>query len=1557
MSVAGTIFEGYRLQRSLGAGWLGRVFAAQNLDDAQTDALRIIDPELCSQPLVMAQFRRLFEKWKRLEHPHILRPFTLVEHEQHVLYTMPLAQSGSARQLLQGRAREGQFIDLIVAIDIVRQAADAIAYAHNNNLIHGNIKPENVLLTPAKAILGRQAFGVLVSDFGVAELQAFSHGVHDRQIVSAPAYMAPEQFRGVRTDTRSDVYSLGVLLYELLTNLVPFEAKDFSEAADKHLHVAPIPPGQIRVEIPSTLEEVVLTCMAKSPEFRYRSMAELEEALQRALNELLPQGPRPTVVLPDIPEPPAPRIEPLRDRTPFPRIQVCDSAGRLVRVEPIRDEQATLGRAPSNTFVLEHAGVSRHHLSLAVRQDQVFVTDLGSTNGTTLSGVPLTPREESLWPDGAVLRVEPFWLRLQPPQRIVQQSRIGVLVTDNDIELKPGQPRPLTVQLANTGQTVDHFRLEVDGVPGEWVQNLYTEVQLNPSTTAETTLMLMVPADWKYTAQTYNVRVLARSRENPEETGFTPMTWKLLPFYHTETQFKPLKRSAWRRTHYQLTLRNLSNVPITYHPTVDDDEGEVKLQSPWEQIQLPSAGGNLHNLLPIRTILYNYYLRLREGIGKVKVSGLPQEVVLAPGEEFKQRLDVSLPTRWIAAPRQRTLKFHPKSNAEIDTPSSLSLLHLPLIPLWALPIVLLAGVAFVFWMMQPPKVIVTVTPPHPLPGQAFSLNFQAENTVRVEVLPWKKTVYNTRAPLTIPQGVNENTQVQVIAHGRLKATQENLTIELKRNPPEIKTFRVFPQNISVGQRATIEWDLAGVNEVQIEPLGTRKSKGKEQITINEDTIVKLAARGDGGQIEREQRIKVLPPVIELFDVQPDTADIGDKVKIRWKVRNGEDVVLEPVGSVQSAGIKEWEVKGAQTFTLKVNSGSGAPIVVAKNLNIYQPTVDEFTVQPLNAKIGETVTVHWKTSHAKEVSIRPLGSVGPSGDQTFTINSPSTDFVITAGNGLTTVNRQATVTASAAAPVITSLKVSPQSAKAGDQINVSWQTTNAISAELVGLPEGSLPLQASGSTVISAPEKTTPLTFTARSADGTLASRTVIINVTSPPKDKPQAPPNAGGNSGGSTTPPVVAPAAPPVTIGRFAARNTSLSSGESTQLSWQVSGTTTVKIFPDGTSLPASGSISVTPKETTTYTLVAGIQKKAVTVTVQPKAAVTPKTPTVVTPPTPPAARPQPVIKTFTAAKTSLGAGQTTRLTWEASGVQKVTITPPGTSFRARGSLTVAPQKTTTYTIQAGTLKQQLTVQVSAPPPPRPSGFDQQGRPTTPSAQTQAPSSSPTTVPPKAPTKANILTFEADGVGVLAGQRITLRWKVTGAKLVTLYPLNRKLPAEGSLAVKPTSTTTYTLLAGDAAQSLTVKVFGKVGGEAPFKNSGGTSSASTNTSAGTAKSPSTTPPPSTKGQSAQANTQTPPSNEAPKVVVAPIKGAPALVPEIVSFEASATEVTAGTKVTISWDVKNARSVYIAPLIGTSKATDSTTIPIYRSTTLRLEARRDGQLVVRNLVIKVTDGNN
>ncbi|AFZ67350.1 FHA domain-containing serine/threonine-protein kinase [Deinococcus peraridilitoris] len=1257
----GSVYEGYRLQRALGQGWLGAVHAAQDLDAGDLMALRIIAPEHLGQPQLLAQLSRLIDKVHRLKHPGILEVGRLVETEHRAYYAMTLAQSGSVRQLLQSVAREGQYLDLLVTVELVRQAAAALDFAHRADLMHGNLRPENVLVQPGRALLGRPSYTVQLGDFGVGELRAFTYGTHDRLIVTAPAYMSPEQCRGVRGEQRSDVYALGVVLYELLTGMVPFETRDPADALEKHQHVAPIPPGQIRRDLPEDLEEIVLTCLAKAPEYRYPTAGDLEAALQGVLNRLMPQGPNPTVVLPELPPFGPPPFDPPRDRAKDPRLVILDREGRVLRVETLAGQTTTLGRSGKNDVVLDHPGVSRHHLNVEVEGEKVFVTDLSSTNGTRLDRLKLPAMKRVPWAYGSLLHLEPHWIALIAPQKIAPPARISVS-SESTLTLVPGETYSLNVQLANTGRTVDHFMVSVEGVAKEWILNAFHEVQLNPGTRGESALQVRVPRSPEARAGEYPVRVIACSRENPEEVGFSPMTWTVAPFTSTTVDVLPKKRSAWFSTRYELRITNGGNLPVTYSSSVRDDEDALRLESPLSMTRVPT-GGDLSHALPWRLMVSTWSRQLREGVGKVRVAPLSQDVLVNPGESYGEPIRVRLPPRWIGTVRRHSLQVGVQSNQDRPGPVTVNLQHNPLLPVWWVPFLLAVGAFGFFWATRPPSIVeFEASPKNPPLGQPFTVRWETHNARRVKLMDQELPAgTDGKGSFTVP-GLSEATELKLTAYSRFKNAHKALLVTPKLPAPVIERFEVSSLSAPVGDTVTVRWKVANVKSVTLEPFGTVDASGEAKRKITADMAFRLLASSGGENVVRNVEVKVLAPVIELFKVTPENAEVGQTVTIRWKVAHATSVTIDPLGTVGASGQTQLTAQQNTVYRITAANGqasvssSGAVSVVAR-----APRVVAFTVNPVNVKPGERYTLSWQTQDASSVELS-----GPGGSQSLaasgsvvqrapglaapvTLNliarnaqgqqdARSVSMLVVAPPEVPVVTKAPIVPpASVPAPVpppapaikappvpaqpptrpeIKLFSVSAREVTKGDKVTLKWQVGGVGKVTLEPLGK-SFPAQ--GSVTVPVSRNTTYILSTGGN-DPVQARQVVTLKAVLPapkplpaplpvaapkpapkpaPALKPAPAPKSATVSTPTALPTPVTPAPTPAAILSFTASDVNVTAGSSVTLSWNVQHAKEVSISGLG-DVEEQGSQDVVVMRSTSYLLRArGEDGKSITKTVR----------------------------------------------------------------------------------------------------------------------------------------------------------------------------------------------------------------------------------------------------------------------------------------------------------------------------------------------------------------------
>jgi TolB-like protein/tRNA A-37 threonylcarbamoyl transferase component Bud32 len=260
----------YRLDREVGQGGMATVYLAQDLKHNRRVALKVLRPELAAA-LGPERFVREVETVAQLQHPHILPLFDSGEADGFLYYVMPFVDGESLRERLK---REGR-IPIHEAVRILREVVDALAHAHQNGIVHRDIKPDNVMLS------GRHA---VVTDFGVAK--AVSAAGTDKLTtvgvaLGTPTYMAPEQAMGeTNLDQRADIYSVGALAYELLTGSPPFDKPTAQALLSAHVLEKPTPPGERRPEVSPALSDLVMRCLEKEKDARYQTAEEMLPALE-----------------------------------------------------------------------------------------------------------------------------------------------------------------------------------------------------------------------------------------------------------------------------------------------------------------------------------------------------------------------------------------------------------------------------------------------------------------------------------------------------------------------------------------------------------------------------------------------------------------------------------------------------------------------------------------------------------------------------------------------------------------------------------------------------------------------------------------------------------------------------------------------------------------------------------------------------------------------------------------------------------------------------------------------------------------------------------------------------------------------------------------------------------------------------------------------------------------------------------------------------------------------------------------------------------------------------
>ncbi len=263
------IFDGrYLIVRKLGSGGMAEVYLAEDQELGRKVALKMLNERHARDEQFVERFKREARNAAGLSHPHIVRIYDRGQAEGTYYIAMEYLDGPTLKELL---VRKGPTPPL-TAIKFAREILSALAEAHRHEIVHRDIKPHNVIVSPD--------WQVKVTDFGIARSGA-SQMTEVGSIVGTAQYLSPEQARGAPVDQRSDLYSLGIVLYEMLTGKVPFSGEAAVEIAMKHLSAVPDPPSKLRPEVPRELDAVVMRALAKDPDQRYASADEMDADLAR----------------------------------------------------------------------------------------------------------------------------------------------------------------------------------------------------------------------------------------------------------------------------------------------------------------------------------------------------------------------------------------------------------------------------------------------------------------------------------------------------------------------------------------------------------------------------------------------------------------------------------------------------------------------------------------------------------------------------------------------------------------------------------------------------------------------------------------------------------------------------------------------------------------------------------------------------------------------------------------------------------------------------------------------------------------------------------------------------------------------------------------------------------------------------------------------------------------------------------------------------------------------------------------------------------------------------
>lgn len=292
MVIGKLLGDRYEILEQIGGGGMALVYKAKDVYLNRMVAIKILREQFTSDDEFVARFRREAQAVASLSHSNIVSIYDVGQDKDTYYIVMELVEGRDLKELI----KENSPFSVKESLDIAAQICDALAHAHEHKIIHRDVKPHNIIITSdGKA---------KVTDFGIARAVSTATVTHTGNIMGSVHYFSPEQARGEIADEKSDIYSLGVVIYEMLTGKLPFEGESPISVALNKIQNDPVPPRQFNAEIEEALEKVILRAMAKDPQKRYSTVSALRNNLisaglyNRVENEDVAKVTEDTIILP-----------------------------------------------------------------------------------------------------------------------------------------------------------------------------------------------------------------------------------------------------------------------------------------------------------------------------------------------------------------------------------------------------------------------------------------------------------------------------------------------------------------------------------------------------------------------------------------------------------------------------------------------------------------------------------------------------------------------------------------------------------------------------------------------------------------------------------------------------------------------------------------------------------------------------------------------------------------------------------------------------------------------------------------------------------------------------------------------------------------------------------------------------------------------------------------------------------------------------------------------------------------------------------------------------------
>ena len=534
--LSGQTIDGYEIIRRVGHGGVGVVYEAREITLNRRVALKVMHDRLAQRADFQQRFLQEAQIAARLEHPRIVRVYRF-NQEAPLYLAMEFVEGQNLRQRLRTLQAQNQPMALSEVLALVYHVCEALTYAHQQNIIHGDIKPENIILKNAP--LNTPPYEPLITDFGLARLMEGNivRQAENDKPAGTPIYASPEQALQQRLDARSDIYSLGIMLYELVVGQRPFAFENFTEAIAAHTrNVQPPYPRVLNPNIPEAIEKVILRAIAKAPEDRFVRMTSFCEALSKELSAMSSDV---TVVA--TPPPPISKGQPL----PTDVLDDTHIAGATDDTSPT-NQPIDLPPAPEPIDLEE----------LYQEQAPPDLAEIPTPIGEQKTQISTTP--EPNLPDEYPTVLEPEPTVAQAVALSDNYTPPRLELEEQQLSITPGDAVTLTVKVANTNEIVEHFIVDVREIPGTWVHELPPPLYLLEGQEQQVHLTIRPPREPSTEAKVYRMIVRAASEQRPDKVTERPINLTILPFYDFTYKGWPEKLSHGQRS--QVTVYNLGNI-------------------------------------------------------------------------------------------------------------------------------------------------------------------------------------------------------------------------------------------------------------------------------------------------------------------------------------------------------------------------------------------------------------------------------------------------------------------------------------------------------------------------------------------------------------------------------------------------------------------------------------------------------------------------------------------------------------------------------------------------------------------------------------------------------------------------------------------------------------------------------------------------------------------------------------------------------------------------------------------------------------------------------------